>query len=203
MTDEFILLQQAKEGDHEAFQELRQTLYPMIHRFVSRLIGHREDTEDIMQNVFIALYANIEDIDPPKKLRPFLFRVARNQCYDVLRHRKYRQTMDYNDDLSELLPSRDISPEESTHWRILYEQVKLAIDRLPQAQREVLILYAEERLGYEEIAEVVHTNVGTVKSRLHYAKRTLRGMLDTTLLEAMGIIPSAESILKSRLNGDR
>jgi RNA polymerase sigma-70 factor (ECF subfamily) len=59
------------------------------------------------------------------------------------------------------------------------------MERLPELQRQILIMYSEENLSYQEIAEILETNVGTVKSRLHYAKRALRGMLRPATLEAI------------------
>ncbi len=68
------LLRQAQAGDNDAFAEIQSKFELHIHRFVLRLIGQHDDVDDIVQNTFIALYMNLDRIDPIEKLRPFLFR---------------------------------------------------------------------------------------------------------------------------------
>jgi RNA polymerase sigma-70 factor (ECF subfamily) len=83
------------------------------------------------------------------------------------------------------LPDDAQPPDEAAHWLLLHLEVQEAIDRLPELHRQALILYAEENLSYSEIAEVMNTSVGTVKSRMHYAKRILRGLLRSETLSAL------------------
>jgi RNA polymerase sigma-70 factor (ECF subfamily) len=76
-------------------------------------------------------------------------------------------------------------PEELAHWLLIHLEVQEAMERLPELQRQALILYAEEGLAYAEIAEIMETSVGTVKSRLHYAKKLLRGLLRPETLRSL------------------
>ena len=76
-------------------------------------------------------------------------------------------------------------PEDVAHWLMLHMEVQEAMDQLPELQRQTLILYAEEGLSYAEIAEVMNTSIGTVKSRLYYAKRQLRKLLHPDTLRAL------------------
>jgi RNA polymerase sigma-70 factor (ECF subfamily) len=102
--------------------------------------------------------------------------VTRNLCYDALRQH-YRRDEEDIEDCEYRLSSPSLSPEDSVHWSLMYQQLKRCIDCLPALQRDTLILYAEENLSQAEIAEVMNTEVGTVKSRLHYARKLLRQML--------------------------
>ena len=79
----------------------------------------------------------------------------------------------------------DSQPEEATYWLLMYLEVQEAMERLPEVQREALILYSEENLSYAEIAEAMNTSIGTVKSRLFYAKKTLRQLLSVETLQAL------------------
>ena len=166
----------AKAGSQDAFANLQAQFEPRIRRFAQRMIRNGDDVEDIVQRTFIALYINIERIDPPEKLLPFLLRVTRNLCYDALRQHYRHDEIDI-DDCEYRLTNPSISPENSAHWSLVYDELKRYIDCLPDVQRETLILYAEENLSHAEIAEVMNTEIGTVKSRLHYARKFLRQSL--------------------------
>jgi RNA polymerase sigma factor (sigma-70 family) len=77
------------------------------------------------------------------------------------------------------------APEEVTHWLLLGIEVRGSIDRLPELQRQTLILFCEEEMSHAEIAEIMGVSVGTVKSRLFHAKKTLRGLVRPELLLAI------------------
>lgn len=183
------LLQQVQAHDEEAFAELRAQIEPSVRRFVRRLMRSSEAEDDVLQDVFIALYRNLDRIDPIEKLRPYVFGIARRRAYDELRRRKYDTvSLDEEPEDDEIylpIASTDTPPDEVTHYLLLQLEVQQAMERLPELQRQVLIMYCEENLSYQEIAEILETNVGTVKSRIHYAKRALRGMLRPATLEAI------------------
>lgn len=183
------LLLQVQAQDDQAFAELRAQIEPSMRRFVRRLTNGSEAEDDIVQDVFFALFRNLHRIDPIEKLRPYVFGIARRRCYDELRRHKYDVVSldeEPEEDGSYLaIASDDAPPDEVTHWLLLQLEVQKAMERLPELQRQVLIMYSEENLSYQEIAEVLESNVGTVKSRLHYAKRALRGMLRPATLEAL------------------
>jgi RNA polymerase sigma-70 factor (ECF subfamily) len=183
------LLQQVQARDEDAFAELRAHIEPSVRRFVRRLTGGTDAEDDIVQDVFFALYRNLDRIDPIEKLRPYVFGIARRRAYDELRRRKYDTVSldEEPDDDEPYLPiaSDDTPPEEVTHWLLLQLEVQQAMEKLPELQRQVMIMYSEENLSYQEIADILETNVGTVKSRIHYAKRALRGMLRPATLEAI------------------
>lgn len=192
IEEQSLLVELQNDDALSAFGSLQAKLEPVIRRFVQRLIGHTDLVDDVVQDVFIALYRHLDKIHPPAKLRPFLFKVARNRCYDVLRRRRPVLSLDAEPDLDysravhyESIADGAQPPDETTHWLLLHLEVQQAIDKLPELQRQVLILYCEENLPYSEIAQVMNTNIGTVKSRLHYAKRLLRGLLKPETLRAL------------------
>lgn len=172
------LLREAQQGEHQAFARLVHHLDGRVRRFIWHLIGYTTAEDDIVQDVFTALYVNLERMEPPEKLSPFLFRVTRNRCYDLLRKQgRYRVVALDNVPDAVLSYGKKQAADVRTHYRVLYLRVKQAMQHLPEAQRQVLILYAEESFSYEEIAKALAINVGTVKSRLHYARKTLRRLL--------------------------
>ncbi len=191
---EYELLRLAQQGDDDAFEQLHAVLMPGIGRFVRRLIGDGQEAEDVVQDTLLALYLNLSRIEPVEKLRPYVFRIARNRCYDILRRSGRYEEVSIDDDgddpmrarLSfELADERATPPEEVAHWVLLQLEVRDAMDSLPDLQRQTLILFAEENLTYAEIAEVMGVNIGTIKSRLFHAKRGLRARLKPATLEAI------------------
>ncbi|WP_343420616.1 RNA polymerase sigma factor [Candidatus Flexifilum breve] len=188
------LLKLAQEGDYDAFEALYTALEPGLARFVRRLIGDGYEAQDVVQDTLMSLYVNLVKIDPPEKLRPYVFRIARNRCYDILRRQgRFEQVSidaDEDDGMNvrvsfQLADDRAQLPEEVSHWLLLHLEVTEAIERLPELQRQALILYAEEELSYAEIAEVMNVSMGTVKSRIFHAKQTLRRLLRPATLEAI------------------
>jgi RNA polymerase sigma-70 factor (ECF subfamily) len=187
---EYELLELSRAGDYDAFGELQQALDQPIRRFIHRLIGYHDAEDDIVQTVFIALYRNMHRIDPVENLRPYIYRMVRNRCYDELRSQGRFQKVSLDDEPAEMWVSfttQDETPhsEDVAHWLLLHLEVREAMDRLPELQRQTLILYAEEEMSYAEIAKAMNCSFGTVKSRLFYAKRTLRQLVRPETLKAL------------------
>jgi RNA polymerase sigma-70 factor, ECF subfamily len=180
-----MLQDTVQRGD---FADLQRELEPVVRRFIRRLIGLSSAEDDIVQNVFLALYRHLHRIDR-ERIRPYLFGIVRNYCYDELRREKRTQGVELDapnvDENIIGVSNAENAQETSLHVKLLYDEVRQAIDRLPEIQRQMLILYCEEELSYAEIAEVMHVSIGTIKSRLFYAKRALRSLLKPRTLSAI------------------
>jgi RNA polymerase sigma-70 factor, ECF subfamily len=122
-------------------------------------------------------------------LRPFVYRVARNVCYDELRRQGRYDTvpLDATPDEGVNLPAPGPGISEMVERLYLWAEVHAAMDRLPELQRQALILYSEEDLTYAEIAEVMATDIGTIRSRLFHARQGLMRRLRPEVLQAFGI----------------
>ncbi len=184
------LLLAAQAGDMDACEILLLRLDPDIRRFVRRLINHVETEDDIVQEVMIAFYQNLQRINPVDTLRPYIFRIARNRCYDELRRSGRGENMSLDDEPVELHISfteahKQPAPDDITHWLLLGMEVRNALDHLPEVQRQTLLLYSEEGMSYSEIADIMEVSIGTVKSRLYYAKKNLRGCLRPETLDVL------------------
>ena len=187
------LFEQAKANNCTAFNRLQEALDASVRRFVRRLVGVSEAEDDIVQDTFLALYMNLEQLESSEHLRPFLFRVVRNRCYDALRQQGRFQFVPL-DSVSEdsaaavsFLTDHHRQPDEELHWILLLSEVQKAIERLPELQRQTMILYCEENLTYAQIAEAMATDIGTVKSRIFYSRKNLRKLLKPEILEVLGI----------------
>lgn len=187
LSDEQELLRQAQTGDEAAYDDLHHLLQPDIERFIRRKINDPFIVDDLVQEVFIAFYQNLTRIDPVANLRPYIFRIARNKCYDHLRKHMRHHDVSLDEDpvrmrVSFAEASRQPKPDDVAHWLLLHMEVKAAIEQLPDTQRETLILYSEEQMSYADIADVMDCSIGTVKSRLYYAKKNLRGLMNPQTL---------------------
>jgi RNA polymerase sigma-70 factor (ECF subfamily) len=189
--EEDDLLRRAQDGDEAAFGVIMVKLDGPVRRFVRRLIGSHDAEDDIVQDVFIALYRNLDSVDATRGLKPYVFRSVRNRSYDELRKQGRYQVYSLDADSTETYATFDTladsheGPEEVAHWLMIQLEVREAMDRLPENQRQALILFAEEGLSYAEIAEAMNTSVGTIKSRLFHAKKTLRRLVRPDVLEAL------------------
>jgi RNA polymerase sigma-70 factor (ECF subfamily) len=185
------LLRQAQAGDEEAFGVILYKMEAPLRRFVRRLIGKSDAEDDIVQDVFISLYRKLDDIDPAQGLKPYLYRMVRNRAYDELRkqgrYHVYSLDAEPTDAFAsfETIPAQDDAPEEVAHWLMIQLEVQQAMERLPENQRQALILFAEEGLSYSEIAEAMNTSIGTIKSRIFHAKKNLRRLVRPEVLQAL------------------
>ena len=156
MTSLVEWVAQAQAGDYQAFDNIYMELAPSVKHFISRLIGYAH-VDDVLQDVFITLYKNLASIDPPEKLKPYVFRVARHRCYDWLRRNGRYDELSLDEEPVNVRVSflahaqNELPPDETTHYLLLMMEVREAIDNLPDAQRQTLIFYAEEGLSYSEI----------------------------------------------------
>ena len=189
------LFLKARAGNRAAFASLQEVLEPAVRGFVRRLVGQSDAEDDIVQETFLALFMNLKRIDPVENLRPFLFRIVRNLCYDELRRRgRFRHTfvsleVKSDERQSPYLQVQDprTPPDEAVQTLLLFQEVQQAIEHLPELQRQTMILYAEEDFTYEQVAATMNVSIGTVKSRLHYARQNLLRLLQPAVLEALGV----------------
>jgi len=177
-------------GDIDAYEELQVLLEPDIRRFIQRKIYDPYTVDDVLQEVFLAFYQNMHRIDPIENLRPYIFRIARNKCYDDLRKLERNENVSLDDEpvrmrVSFTEASTQPKPDDLTHWMLLHMEVQEAMAQLPENQREALILYSEEQMTYAEIADIMDCSIGTVKSRLYYAKKNLRGLMNPETLTVL------------------
>jgi RNA polymerase sigma-70 factor (ECF subfamily) len=190
---EQTLFDEARAGNRAAFDRLQQRLQAPMRRFLWRLIGRSAEEEDILRDAFLALYMNLERLRSAESLRPFLFRVLRNLSYSELRRQGRFATVSLDTGgkaggpAFPEIPDPRLSPHEQAQWLLLYGEVQKAMERLPELQRQTLILYFEEDLTYQQIAETMATDIGTVKSRIHYARQNLVRHLRPDVAEALGI----------------
>ena len=172
---ERVLVLRCQTGDGEALGELIERFRVRLRYYVQALLGkeRRGDLEDVLQEVWLEVHRSIASLDDPGALAAWLYRVARNRTVRHLRKRitPTRTIEDVQED-GEIDRGGEFSPEDA-------EMIHLALDVLSPEQREILVLRFLEEMSYEGIATVTGCPVGTVRSRIHYAKLALRRVLET------------------------
>lgn len=164
---EQVLVLRCQMGGTDAFAELFERYEKPLRYFVSRLIEDSEMTEDILQDIWLAVVRKICTLKNIDAFSMWLYKVARNRVYKELR-RKRRFTK-FNENIEAAN-----SGEESVFTVEDVAKVHKCLERLRPEHKEVLLLRFLEEMSYEGISRVINCNLGTVKSRIYYAKRALK-----------------------------
>ena len=177
-------------GEERAFQELVSRYQTRLLNFIYRTISDREKAEDLVQEVFIRVYRHIGRFDRSKKFSTWIYTIASNLAKNELRNRS-RNPLVLFQSIKKNSPQEDerplqfedtqSRPDDLYRKRHLRELVEESVAKLPAHHREVFVLRELEGKSYEEIAEITHTNLGTVKSRLTRARTSFADLIEPKL----------------------
>jgi RNA polymerase sigma-70 factor (ECF subfamily) len=184
------LMLAVQRGDETAFTELVGRHRNAIVNLAYRYLGNRADAEDLTQEVFWRVYRARARYEPTAKFTTWLYRIAANSCLNEVRNRKNRPTFaaaelhGAGSDESGAAQVADASrpaPEEATEREELKEQVRAAVDALPERQRMAILLNKFHGLGYQELAEAMDMTVPGIKSLLVRARGNVRRRIEPYL----------------------
>lgn len=174
----------ARDGDDAAFATLVERNQQRVFNFAYRLLGDYDEAADAAQHGFVQLYLSLPQLDLARPLRPWLYRIVRNRCIDVIRQRRtvsLSAAEDAEDDngtaLESRLPDADPLPEELAERADLQQLLSAAIHRLPAHYRDVVALRYTSDLSFAEVAEALGIPENTARIRFHRAKALLRTAL--------------------------
>jgi RNA polymerase sigma-70 factor (ECF subfamily) len=177
LSVESRLIRRLQRGDLAALGELYELFKDNVYRTALAITRDEHAAEDILQECFVRLYHYAASIDTERPLKPWLYRVAVNLSYDWFSRKPMLQPLDdvleWLSGLSSVFPA----PDRKTEERELHRMVRDVVAELPMSHQAVVVLFYQENLSLEEVAEVVDLPVGTVKSRLHHARKRLRDAL--------------------------
>ncbi len=175
------LIQRCREKDLSALGELFHRYQEKIYNLAYRIMGSREDAEDLVQDVFVKVYESAEQYQEKASFSTWLYRVAVNLSIDRLRKKKRErldplENPDTEEDVSliDALPADDPSPEELAIAREKKERIQSVLEEVDSRYRTIIILRDLEALSYSEIAAILGCSIGTVRSRLHRGRRLLK-----------------------------
>lgn len=165
MTDD-QLIHRVRDGDTAAFEELVLRYQKPVYSFVLRLLRDPAEAEDTVQKVFLLVYQNLKNFRFESSFKTWLYRISINQCHNVFRQHKNREFTPLDD-----LPLADskTSQEEDYAQKEIMAQARKAIEKLPNKQRQVLLLRVYQDLSFEEIGQVLNMRANSAKVNFHYA----------------------------------
>jgi RNA polymerase sigma-70 factor (ECF subfamily) len=174
LTDNQVM-GQVRDGEVEKLGVLFERHHQSLFGFFVRLTGRRELSEDLVQEVFLRMLKYRHSFQPENQFRPWMFRIARNAHFDAARKRQREARISgAESEAAEGL----IAPEPTPDLRVGQQQeigfLQQALARLPVEKREVLLLSRVQNLKYEQVAEILGCDTGTVKVRVHRALKELR-----------------------------
>ncbi len=176
-ADDAELLCAHAAGDPQAFARLYDRYDRPCFLFIRRMLGapHGEAAEDLNQETWIAISKSAAAFDPGKaSFRAWLFTIARHKVWDHFRRQRVTVVASAQVDAAMAIPDQGPTPQEQVESRELAQRLVAAVEALPLAQRDVFILFAQAGLSLEEIAQTTGAGLETTKSRLRYARATLR-----------------------------
>ena len=179
-SDEHLLARYAS-GDREALEELFRRYRGPAYRVAHRLLGQEADALDAVQEGFVKALTHIDTFKGRSSFKTWLLRVVSNAALDLGRQRGRRELLSLNGAVSSDgvpgNPSRVDNPAAGLEREELRRVLDGAMTVLSDAQRQTFVLHAEAGLSYREVADALNISIGTVMSRLYYARQRLRARL--------------------------
>lgn len=196
-----LLVERLRQGEADAFEELLRNYQDPVYSLVYRLLNQQVDAPDVVQEVFLKVYRNLNHFQGKSTLKTWIYRIAVNEAYNhrrwFSRHKKNEVGLaaeeEHSRGLADILPDRCRSPFELTADHETRAMIEVALTRINPVFRSAVVLRDIEDLSYEEIADVLQISLGTVKSRILRGREALRVELEAMLEPTRGFAWSAQA----------
>jgi len=181
------MARRALKGDQQAFAEIVALYQDKLYHMAFRMLGSRQEAEDVTQEAFLRVYRNLDRYDESLKFSTWIYRIATNLCIDRLRKRRMSYSLDAESNEHDgldgyaLIPSDDRTPESEMLLSETQRIVREAIETLPAKYKSVMVLRYLHDLSLQEIGEILDMPVTTVKTRVHRGREFLRKKLERKL----------------------
>ena len=184
INNEKDLIEKAKSGDIEAFEQLIISCEKKVFNIAYRMIGNYDDANELAQEVFIKAFRSIKNFKGDSLFSTWIYKITANVCLDELRKRKNKnivsldQDIELNDgDVKRQISDNAPSPDMEVESKEIKTIVNESIQQLPDDYKSVIILRDIQGFSYDEISKIVNCPEGTVKSRLNRARQALKKIL--------------------------
>lgn len=174
-------------ADHAEFQKLVERTQRQAYNMAYRLTGNRDDAEDLTQEAYLRAYRSFGTYNRQLPFESWFFRILSNLFIDLLRRRPKQKPLSLDqpmgdeeseDNLLLQIPDENSSPERNLMEQVMDERLQNALQALPEPFRVAVLLCDVEGHSYEEIAQIMHSSIGTVRSRIHRGRSLLRRALN-------------------------
>ena len=183
MQDE-LLIRRAQHGDADAFEQLLLEHQKNVYNLCYRMAGNPDDAMDLSQETFLRAWRCLDQYQFASAFSTWLYRLCSNICIDFLRKRRRQQTVPLTfedadgEEQTYAVPDERPLPEEQVELKLTHETLAAAMAQLLPEHRAVLQLRVVNEMSYEQIADVLDIQIGTVKSRLSRARNQLKKILE-------------------------
>ncbi|MBT8492121.1 MAG: sigma-70 family RNA polymerase sigma factor [Deltaproteobacteria bacterium] len=184
---ERLLIRRLRERDERAFREMVDEYSDRVFGLTLRMLGNREEAEDVAQEVFITVFKSIDSFRGDSKFSTWLYRIAANHCKNRIKYlarRHDRKKSEFDEEYTKgamtgaaSTPKRARRPDEQVHSSQMEVLIQQAIESLKEEHRLLIILSDVEELSMKEICDITGLAEGTVKSRIHRARKILQKKL--------------------------
>lgn len=176
-----------RQADHDEFEKLVERTQRQAYNMAYRLTGNRDDAEDLTQEAYLRAYRSFGTYNRQLPFESWFFRILSNLFIDLLRRRPKQKPLSLdqpiNDEDSEenlllQISDENANPERNLMEQVMDERLQEALMALPEPFRVAVLLCDVEGHSYEEIAQIMHSSIGTVRSRIHRGRSLLRRALN-------------------------
>lgn len=171
--EEHELLARVRNGERDAFGRVVELYLPRAMSLAMRLLRHREDAEDLVQDAFLAALQHIDSFDLSRPFWPWLSRILVNRGLDVAASRSTRAAESLQDDVSDTRPS----PADAAERGEIRDEFRRTLAALPERRRLVVQLFEVDGFSVAEVAKLLDSSPATIRWHLHMARRQLRNAL--------------------------
>lgn len=179
--EEATLIRRICDGDSDAFEPLVLEYQTSIYHLAHRMVNDPQDATDLTQEIFLQAYRGLASFRGESKFSVWLYRLACNRCTDFLRKQHPTVSLTTEDEMEDSteweIPDLRFSPEHALEQKELRVAIQTGLQQLSSAEREILMLREFNGCSYEEIAEILSLEPGTVRSRIHRARKKLCAFL--------------------------
>ena len=183
------LIRLASEGSQQAFEELVRKYRGLIYNLIYRMVGNREETEDLVQETFVKAFRSLKSFNEEFAFSTWLYKIATNHTIDLLRKKRLQllsldePVRTHEGEMSREYPDENFNPERAFITSESTNIIFGAIEALPEKYRTIIRLRHKEDKSYEEISQILRIPIGTVKARLFRARELLRKELKKSGLQ--------------------
>ena len=184
IQNERDLVDRAKFGDIEAFEQLIEGCQKRVFNIAYRMIGNYDDANELAQEVLLKAFRSIKSFKGDSLFSTWIYKVTANVCLDEIRRRKKRmvvsldEDIEYNDgEVKRQIPDNSPTPDVEAETNELKKAVNKSIQELPDDYKSMIILRDIQGFSYDEISKIVNCPEGTVKSRINRARQALKKIL--------------------------
>ena len=175
---EILRLLRNQDTSDKGFRLLMGTYKERLYYHIRQMVGNHEDADDVLQNVFIEVYRNVQNFQEKSSLFTWLYRIATNEALNFLNSNKTKQTVALDEVAFNITNngSEEFQDENEIQMKLLQ-----AVNILPDKQKQVFNLRYNEEMSYEEISQILETSVGALKASYHHAVKKIESYIKGTI----------------------